>query len=539
LLLKSFQHFGEQDYWLQQFAAQFDVAKNTSMSPSLRPYQIKTVKDVYACIGAGYRRILCVAPTGSGKTVISAQIVSHAFQRVRKVLFLIHRDALLEQTSNKFKFFNIESGFIKSGHRENRQALIQIASVQTLARRDWWQDFEPDLIVFDECHLTAWSEIARKMMDQFFPEAIYLGLTATPWRLSKTQAMGDIFEALVCAPMPYELIEQGYLVKPCYFGLAQADLDRVGTISGDFDESELAIVCDQPELVQNIVKEWQRIAYGRRTIVFAVNVAHSKHLCESFQSAGISSAHVDGSTPLKERDRIYAQLAAGEILVLCSCQALTEGFDCPSVSAILLCRPTQSRALYMQMIGRGLRLCEEIEKRDCVVLDQSGNVQRFGFIEDLEEITLEAGESPDSRDAPMKQCPPEREGCGAMLYAFQMQCPQCQYEFFHKKIPIITALESHLSPEDQQRRNFYRVRIKEGFSKKYLPSWAVMAYKDQFGHWPPFSWALHCLYGESPGKKNFREYYDHLNTIAERKDKDEEWIQRQMLLEFGYALLQA
>jgi superfamily II DNA or RNA helicase len=310
------------------------------MPPSLRPYQIKFVKDVYACISAGDRRILCVAPTGSGKTVISAQVASHAFQRARKVLFLIHRDALLEQTSAKFKHFKIQCGLIKSGHRENREAKVQIASVQTLACRDWWLDFEPDLIIVDECHIVAWSEIVQKMMAQVFPDAIYLGLTATPWRLSKTQGMGDVFEALVCAPMPYELIEQGYLVKPCYFGLAQADLDRVGTISGDYDESELAIVCDQPELVRNIVQEWKRIAYGRRTIVFAVNVAHSKHLCESFQSAGIPSAHVDGSTPLKERDRIYAQLAAGEILVLCSCQALTEGFDCPSVSAILLCRPT-------------------------------------------------------------------------------------------------------------------------------------------------------------------------------------------------------
>jgi superfamily II DNA or RNA helicase len=508
------------------------------MPPPLRPYQVKFVKDVYACIGAGYRRIVCVAPTGSGKTVISGQIVSHAFQRTRKVLFLIHRDALLEQTSAKFKTFDIECGFIKSGHRENREALVQIASVQTLARRDWWLDFEPDLIVFDECHIVAWSEIAQKMMAQIFPDAIYLGLTATPWRLSKTQGMADVFEALVCAPMPYELIEQGYLVKPCYFGLPQADLDRVGTISGDFDESELAIVCDQPELVQNIVREWQRIAYGRRTIVFAVNVAHSKHLCETFQGAGFPAAHVDGTTPLKERDRIYAQLAAGEILILCSCQALTEGFDCPSVSAILLSRPTKSRALYMQMVGRGLRLCEEIEKRDCVVLDQSGNVQRFGFIEDLEEITLDVGQAPGSRDAPMKQCPPEKEGCGAMLYAFQMKCPHCQYEFFHKKIPLITSLESHLSPEDQQRRDFYRSRINEGFSKKYLPSWAVMSFKDQYGYWPPFAWALHCLYGESPGMKNFREYYDHLSAIAERKDKDGDWIQRQMLLEFGYALLQ-
>jgi superfamily II DNA or RNA helicase len=510
----------------------------TQTPPQLRPYQAAVVKGTYERIREGYRRILCFAPTGAGKTVISSQIVAHAAQREKRILFLVHRDPLIKQTHDKFRKFGLECGFIKAGRQENREALVQIASVQTLVKRDWWQDFEADVIVFDECHIVAWSDIAQQMMSHIFPNAIYLGLTATPWRLSKQQGMADVFQTLVCAPMPYELIEQGYLTKPVYYGLPQADLEKVGTVAGDFDEGQLAIVCDQPDLVQNTIHEWQRIAYGRRTIVFAVSVAHSKNICQAFQSSGIQSAHVDGATPTKERDRIYAQLAAGEILVLCSCQALTEGFDCPSVSAILLCRPTQSRALFMQMVGRGLRLHPETEKRDCVILDQSGNIQRFGFIEDLEEITLDEGEPPGDGDAPFKKCPPEKDGCGAMLYTFHLRCPECGYLFTHRKIPILTVLEANLNEVDQQRRDLYRDKLKEAFVRNYMPSWAAATYKEQLGHWPPFVWALHCLYGEQPKNRDFKQYYAYLLAIAARKEKDEAWVQQQMLMEFGYSLIE-
>jgi superfamily II DNA or RNA helicase len=506
--------------------------------PQLRPYQAAVVNETYAKIREGYRRILCFAPTGAGKTIISSQIVAHAARREKRIFFLVHRDPLIAQTHDKFQRFGLECGFIKAGRQENRAALVQIASVQTLVKRDWWQDFEADVIVLDECHIVAWSDVAQQMMSHIFPNAIYLGLTATPWRLSKQQGMADVFQAIVCAPMPYELIEQGYLTKPVYYGLPQADLAKVGTIAGDFDEGQLAIVCDQPELVQNTIREWQRIAYGRRTLVFAVNVAHSKNICQGFLSSGISCAHVDGTTPIKERELIYAQLAAGEIMVLCSCQALTEGFDCPSVSAILLCRPTQSRALFMQMVGRGLRLHPETEKRDCVILDQSGNVQRFGFIEDLQEITLEEGEPSGFGDAPFKQCPIEKEGCGAMLYTFHLRCPECGYQFINRKIPIPTFLEANLNEVDRQRRNFYRDKLKEAFNRQYLPSWAAIAYKDCYGHWPPFVWAMHCLYSEQPRNPDFKEYYAYLMAIALRKEKDETWVQQQMLMEFGYALVQ-
>lgn len=304
-------------------------------TPVLRPYQRKVVHEVYEQIRNGQKRILVVAATGSGKTVISGQIVADAASRGRRILFIVHREMLVRQTHEKFQKFGLECGFIKAGWAENRDALVQIASIQTLSRRQWWYEFAADIVVLDEAHITGFSAIAQKVQDQVYPQAIYVGLTATPWRLSRKEAMGDIFDSLVIAPMPCELIEQGFLVKPAYFGIEPPDLKGVATVAGEYSEPELAKVCDRPELNQQAVQEWQRLAAGCHTIVFAVGVQHSQNLCKAFQEAGIPAAHVDGTTPTTLRHQIYEQLAQAQILVLCSCQTLTEGFDCPSVSAII------------------------------------------------------------------------------------------------------------------------------------------------------------------------------------------------------------
>lgn len=374
------------------------------------------------------------------------------------------------------------------------------------------------------------------MMTQVYPQAIYLGLTATPWRLNKHESMGDIFEALVCAPMPHELIDQGFLIKPSYFSLSQADLEKVGQVKGEFDEEELAIACARPELISQIVSDWKRIAYGRRTIAFTVNVQHSRHLCEAFVAEGIPAAHVDGTTPIKVANRIYRQLATGEILVLSSCMKLTEGFDESSVSAVLLCRPTQSKALFFQMVGRGLRLCPETEKIDCVILDQSGNIGRHGFIEDLKQISLEPGENSKDISAPKKVCPTDDGGCGAILYAFFKQCPLCGYVFKeHNKVYLVPGLQQLLAESDLERYEFYREKIRTAYLQSYAPGWAAMLFKERYGHWAPDSWARGAVFGDNPTASQQVSYHSYLQAIAQRKEKPPSWIQRYMNLEFGFS----
>ena len=510
----------------------------SSPVPVLRDYQKQVINDLYAQIRAGSKRILLFAPTGSGKTLISSRVIADALSKGRKSIFIVHRDILISQTSEKLKSFNIDCGFIKSGWAEDRNALVQLGSIQTMVKRQWWkQGFNAQIVLIDECHLTAFSAVVQQMIAQTYPNAIYIGLTATPYRLKKTEGLGDIFQTLVSAPMPHELIDSGYLSKPSYYGLHQPDLQKVGTIAGDYDEHQLAIACDQPELIEQLVSEWRKLAYGRRTIVFAVNVAHSQSICTAFQKVGIPAAHVDGRTPIKQRMEIYKQLATKELYVLVSCMTLTEGFDIPSVNAVILARPTQSIALYHQMVGRGLRLSPETQKRDCLVICQSGNVSRHGFIEEIKSVSLNPGEDTTGMEAPKKICPPDNGGCGAYLYGFQMRCPDCDYKFPQLlKLPLIQQLEQLLSEDDKQRLTFYRSKLQFSYQNNYAPGWAAIVFQETYGHFPPDDWARGAIFGNEPSNEQKIMYYKYLNELARQKQKPPSWIHRYMTFEFGNLL---
>jgi len=186
---------------------QNELCAVTRTTPSLRNYQKQFITDLYTQVRKGSKRILGFSATGSGKTLLAAQVAAHAASKNKRSLFVVHRETLISQTADKLSSFGLsECGFIKAGWQENREALVQIASVQTLERRDWWQELNVDIVILDEAHLTAFAAIVAKMMSEIFPYAIYLGLTATPWRLSKKESLGDIFETLVSAPMPHKLI---------------------------------------------------------------------------------------------------------------------------------------------------------------------------------------------------------------------------------------------------------------------------------------------------------------------------------------------
>ena len=501
---------------------------------TLRPYQKKAVSDTYQLIRSQRKRILLFAPTGSGKTLISSRVVKDAVSRGKRLLFVVHRKILIDQTHDKFQKFGLECGFIKSGYPENRDALVQIASVGTLQEREWWKEYPADIVILDECHITAFSSVVGEMMSRIYPRAIYLGLTATPWRLAKNEGMGDMFTDLVCAPMPYQLIESGFLVKPSYYSLQQPNLEEVKIKNGEFDSKGLSVACNTPEQIEATVKDWFRLAFGRRTIAFTVDVPHAKNLAAAFERYGISSAYVSGKTSTKIRRKIYKQLEDGKILLLASCAALSEGFDVPAVNAVLLCRPTKSKALYFQQVGRGLRISPESEKRDCIVLDKAGNVLLHGFVEDLKEVSLTPGkEKGEGGEASRKVCPEDDGGCGAILYAFQMTCPHCGYKFERKLLRNFLKLARVMNDEDWRRLEVYRAKLREAYQKIYAPTWAAVVFKDDFGFFPPWDWGKGAVFGEQPTDEHRRSYQSHLMAIASRKNKDKDWVEKYFGLEFG------
>ncbi|MGF1488953.1 MAG: helicase-related protein, partial [Prochloraceae cyanobacterium] len=239
--------------------------------------------------------------------------------------------------------------------------------------------------------------------------------------------------------------------------------------------------------------------------------------------------HVDGSTPIKDREKIYSQLAAGEIKVLSSCMALTEGFDVPSVEAIVLARPTLSKALYFQMVGRGLRLSPQTDKHDCLVLDFAGNVERHGFIEDLKLVSLDNGKSSGIGNAPTKIC----SNCRAIVYAFYQKCPVCGQDFEVEKIMVQLNLRRQLRTQDLQLLKQYRSDLKIAYQTQKSPGWAAIKFKQKNGYFPPDDWAKAAVFGDNNNAEVRSRYQERLSAIASRLEKDNGWIERYLRLEFG------
>jgi len=320
---------------------QLNLIQNETPKPfALRDYQQTVIDEYNESIANKIKRSLLVASTGAGKTQIASEIVHQSVeQRKWRVMFIVHRDVLISQSWTTFKRHGLSCGFIKAGWEQDLEAPVQIGSTQTLLRRSHHlTKLNIDLFIWDEAHITSFSS-CHERITELYPEAYHLGLTATPWRLSKKEGMGDKFDHLISAPMMSELIKQGHLCRPVYYGLPEVDLTGVSTDKGDYNEGELALKCDRSELINEIVDEWFRLAHNRRTIAFAVSIDHSQHIANVFTQRGVKAVSITASTPIQLRREYYAQLAEGKIKVISSVGVLSEGFDCPSVDCILMCRP--------------------------------------------------------------------------------------------------------------------------------------------------------------------------------------------------------
>lgn len=320
-------------------------------APELRPYQVEIIEKARERLSTGGRkRIILVCPTGGGKTVVSAQIILNSLGKDRRALFLVHRRELLKQAASKLSDVGIDVGIIAPGFPPRPSQPVQVASIATLHSRGIRtrrMDLpEAHLIVVDECH-HATAATWKSILDAY-PEAFVVGLTATPCR-GDGRGLGSIFEELVECPDVSELARQGYLVGTKVFAAPPPDLSGVKILAGDYNEKQLSAKVNTNQLVGDVVTHWLRFAEGRRTLVYAVDVAHSVHLRDEFCRAGISAGHIDGTTPAEERDEVLRQFGAGVLDVVTNCAVLTEGFDAPEASCIVLAKPTKSFGLYRQM----------------------------------------------------------------------------------------------------------------------------------------------------------------------------------------------
>lgn len=358
-----------------------------SADADLRPYQSKNKNRIYES-WKEHNAVMLQMPTGTGKTRLFVSLLRdiHRYAAEIKtqirVLILVHRIELIDQISYELGVrYGLAHGIIHSQDRERPMFPFQIASVQTLNRRlDRWSERTFDFIIVDEAHHVL-AESYKKIINTY-PNAKVLGVTATPYRLSGAGFRPE-FDVLIESESIREFIKQGYLSDYEYYSIApfsqmQHQIDDITKVdsSGDYANSELMEICDKNKIRAQVVDTYLKYAKGKKGIVYTINKLHNKHLCESFCESGVSAVAIDSDTSAEERERLIQQFKRGEIDVLCNVDIFSEGFDCPDIEFVQLARPTKSLSLYLQQVGRGLRIFEGKEKT--IFLDNVGLYNRFG-----------------------------------------------------------------------------------------------------------------------------------------------------------------
>ena len=427
------------------------------MCQVLRDYQVEMLERLRQAWSGNentrQQSVMVQMPTGTGKTYLMAEVVAHPQPLPKggepRVLVVAHRIELIEQISQTLDRFGIDHGLIVSGKPIDATKQVQVASIQTLTRRlghtestentdsslflrpdgskrpscvplvasDLWSSAAErtlhfSLIIIDEAH-HAVAETYRMLWDRW-PEARFLGLTATPCRLNGAP-FTDLFDTLLQSWSIREFIQKGWLSDLDYVSVRSdsiavrkvASLNKRGA-DGDYQTKQAALVLDTEESIEHLYRSYKEFADGKKGIVYAINREHARHIAEYYSERGLRCAVIDSKTPAKERQRIVEGYRNEKIEtlpltpplegrgtfrergtyrergvpmpgidILVNVDIFSEGFDVPEVEFIQLARPTLSLSKYLQQVGRGMRVAKG--KSEVVVLDQAGLYLMFNL----------------------------------------------------------------------------------------------------------------------------------------------------------------
>lgn len=382
---------------------------------------------------------LGVAPTGAGKTIMLSAVISemHKQNPSLKACVIAHRKELTEQNNNKFLKINQSfSTSVVNAKNKDWSGEVVFAMVQTLSKKRTLTTLPYlDLLVIDETHHVT-SKSYMKIIKQarvVNPDVMIYGITATPQRGDKC-SLGRVFTNCCDQIFLSELIESNHLVKPITYSVdvAQEKLKALKKKSaGDYDEKEVADILDQPVIIDEIIRHWREKAEKRKTVIFCSTIKHAQHVCIAFRGCGIRADLVTSELTKEQREFVLNQLTIGEIQVLINVAILTEGWDYPPISCVVLLRQSSFKSTMIQMIGRGLRVIDaaiypDIIKKDCIVLDFGISTVLHGSLEqdvDLETEIIKKGLA----EAKLKNC----KACDRKIPIQTKKCPFCGYE--HEK----------------------------------------------------------------------------------------------------------
>jgi len=466
--------------------------------PDLRDYQTNCIGGLRQSIAKGNKRLILQASTGAGKTIMAAEIIRNAESKGNRTLFVCDSLELVEQAVTAFDSYGLDVGVMQGQHyRTDESRLTQVCTAQTLDRRikryrNEFDRYPVAICITDECHV---QHSVRDVLASIYPDAIQIGLTATPF----AKALGKFYGGVVSAISMRELIDQGYLSKYKAFAPFVPDMKGVTTQQGDYAKDQTANIYDN-EIIGDIVTHWKKHASDRPTIAFGCNVAHSKAIAEAFKQAGVEAYHIDGyggDKEKEERTRLIEAYKAGDIQMLSSVGILTKGFDAPLTSCLIIARPTKSLMLHWQVVGRGLRTAEG--KKDCIILDHAGNFVRHGFPDDPIDFELDNGKQKTKKTDKRKdgeKLPVPCPACHTLKTSHK--CPSCgfapekQNEIVNvdgelvelKKAQADEKKKAKKNYTKEDKQNWYSQLLGYGRDRNYKAGWAANKYRSKFDVWP-------------------------------------------------------
>ena len=398
----------------------------------LRPRQKLFVERSLAALSTR-ANTLGVAPTGAGKTIMLSAVTGRMTGDGAKACVLAHRDGLTSQNRTKFARVNPDTETsVVDAETKSWNGQVTFAMAPTLSRASNLSAMPKlDLLVIDEAH-HAVAESYRHIIDRVRdanPEARIFGVTATPNRGDR-KGLREVFDNVADQVRLGELIASGHLVPPRSFVIdvgVQDQLRAVRKTADDYDMGAVAAIMNRAPITEEVIRHWEEKSGNRQTVVFCSTVAHAMNVATAFNEAGNPAAVVLGDMGSTERKMVLEAYASGEVQVIVNVAVLTEGWDHPPTSCVVLLRPSSYKSTMIQMVGRGLRTVDPAEhpgvvKTDCIVLDFGISSLTHGTLE--QDVDLD-GRDPTPGEAPTKTCPE----CEAEIPLASRQCPICGYEF--------------------------------------------------------------------------------------------------------------
>ena len=448
------------------------------MKYKLFPYQEDLVKQARQSIANGSKGVLIQSPPGSGKSVIIAEIAKSATDKGNHVLFIVHRKELIEQ---------IRRTFIRQDVDKNYTTIMTVGKVANRLDKLPY----PTIIITDETHHSR-AKTYRKIYDHY-SKAIRLGFTATPWRMSG-KGFTDIYDEMLKGKSVQWLIDNEFLAPFEYHSATLADLEQLKTAStGDYTKASMDDAVDS-KIFGDVVKHYKKLATGRKTILYAHSVETSRELAETFKTNGINAVHADAKTPPKEREQIMGDFRTGKIQVLCNVDLISEGFDVPDCSCVIMVRPTASLVLHMQQSMRAMRYQPN---KKAILIDHVANYSRHGLPTSEHEWTIADREkktvaSPSDPEFSIRRC----AECGEVNFSKSWEtiqighrkgriCPSCQAmeDVLSTEISVDETIElQRISQEEAEltrlknkhwkKATSYSELLRMAKAKGYKPSWA-------------------------------------------------------------------